>query len=152
MNRLIKLSLLLFLCLCCVSYSIGAQTNSLLVSYSKTRCMGKCPTFRFEIHKDGSAFYTGEENVSRIGKWFSDLSDAELEEIKSIFENGNFFSFKDRYYAEISDLPATYIEYRTDAKEKKVMDYYGAPPELKELELEVEAFIDQLNWVRQKVK
>ncbi|MEM0941529.1 MAG: DUF6438 domain-containing protein [Bacteroidota bacterium] len=147
-----KFSSLLIITFSYLSSYLASQVSKPLSSYTKTSCMGSCPAFRFEVYMNGKAFYTGKENVERLGKWSADVSDSELEEIKSIFEKNDFFSFKDRYYAEISDLPVTYIEFRSDGKEKKVMDYYGAPLKLKQLEQEVEAIIERLKWVRIPLK
>lgn len=110
--------------------------------------MGSCPAFRFEVYASRKAFYSGEYNVERLGRWTSVLSNAELEKIKSIFESYDFFSFQDRYYSQISDRQTIQVEYNTDEKKKKVLDYYGAPKELKQLELELEALIDRLKWER----
>ena len=38
---------------------------------------------------------------------------------------------EDEYFEHISDLPRTYIQ----IFDKKILDYYGAPEELKELEV-----------------
>jgi len=122
------------------------QPSKLVSSYTKTRCMGTCPAFTFKVHANGNAFYYGEYNVTRIGSWTTVLSNSKLEEIKSIFESNDFFSLQDRYYSEISDLQTIQVEYNTDLNSKKVLDYYGAPQELKQLELELEMLIDNLNW------
>lgn len=147
-----KFSLLLILQFTYLLSYLDSQASKRLSSYTKTSCMGSCPTFRFEVYMNGKAFFTGEENVERLGRWSADISDSELQEIKSIFEKNDFFTLEDRYYADISDLPATYIEFMSDGKEKKVMDYYGAPQRLKQLEQEIEAIIERLNWVKIQVK
>lgn len=141
-----KSSLLTTLTLIFIPVIIQAQSSKLVTSYTKTRCMGSCPAFRVEVYANGKAFYSGEYNVERMGRWIAVLSNSELEEIKSIFETYDFLSFQDRYYTEISDLPTIQIEYDTDVEKKKVLDYYGAPQELKQLELELETLIDRINW------
>lgn len=140
----------LFLITTLVTFFVSAMTQTqpskIVSSYTKTRCMGACPAFQFEVYASGKAFYSGEYHVQRMGKWTTVLSNSELEEIKSIFETYDFFSFQDRYYSEISDLQTIHVEYNTDVKRKKVLDYYGAPAELKQLELELEALIDRFDW------
>lgn len=38
------------------------------LSMQRTPCMGRCPTYKLEIHDDNSVVYTGQQNVSVVGE------------------------------------------------------------------------------------
>jgi len=62
------------------------------------------------------------------------------------FEETGFFDLEDEYKKKMTDLPTTYIYYSKAGKSKRIMDYYGAPPELKELEKTVGMIIETKRW------
>lgn len=128
-------------------YSFIHQDSSPIISYIKTRCMGSCPSYQFKVFPDGSAQFVGEAFVDRMGTWTSELNENKLRQLKNLFTESDFFSFEERYYQAVSDLPTTYLFFK-DEDEKKVMDYYGAPEQLKALERQIEIFIEELDWVK----
>lgn len=130
-----------------LSYHASEQDASyLVISLSKTQCFGQCPAFEFEVYSDLTAKYKGTAHVDLIGEWTTKLSSEQYHNLIQEFEQRNFFGFSDRYYQAVTDLPTTYISYSDGEKEKKIMDYYGAPEELKKLETKVEEFITHLKW------
>ncbi len=126
-----------------VSYTTQSH---LVISLTKTQCFGQCPAYDFELYADCTAKFNGKNFTEKMGFWESTVTKEQLNALISEFEKASFFTFEDRYYKEISDLPTTYIYYSNGSMEKKVMDYYGAPVELKNLELKVEELIEQLEW------
>jgi len=45
-----------------------------------------------------------------------------------------FLILKKEYTSNITDLPSTIVTFSINGQEKKIVDYYGAPDKLKELE------------------
>ena len=112
----------------------------------KTSCFGECPVYTLKVYSNGDVFLNGESYIPYLGCHKSLLSSANLQSLKEKFSKSQFFGFKDQYYEGVTDLPTTYIYYRDGRLKKKVMDYYGSPQELKDLELLLEKLVDQLKW------
>tara|TARA_B100000700_G_C14938138_1_gene805410 strand:+ start:111 stop:470 length:360 start_codon:yes stop_codon:yes gene_type:complete len=101
-----------------------------IISIDRGACFGTCPIYLISISSDMNGVYYGKQFVDITGKIKFKLSE---EEIKSILKKANeikFCELEDEYSENISDLPKTYIQ----IFDKKILDYYGAPKELKELE------------------
>ncbi|ELR69914.1 hypothetical protein C900_04437 [Fulvivirga imtechensis AK7] len=132
----------------------SSQTNNIqeeaLISMEKTRCMGACPVYKIEIYKNGKVVLDAEENLTLKGKYEAQLSDDDVSGFIVAFEERDFFGFEDSYKSNVTDLPTTYISFNYEGRSKRIMDYYNAPEELKELEKKVADLIDDLEW--RKVK
>ena len=134
--------LLFFLC-SCYTTDISTQTNSLcdyktkdikevkkIISISRGACFGTCPIYLISIFFDRSAIYHGKKFVDKIGEIEFKLSEEEINSILQKAKKINYCQLEDKYFEHISDLPRIYVQ----IFDKKVLDYYGAPNELKELE------------------
>ena len=122
-----------------------------VISMKKTSCMGDCPVYEISIYSNRTVLLKAEENLELEGTYKSKLSKENYEELVTAFENSNFFSFKNEYTSRIfKDLPTTWIFYSTSDRQKKIKDYYGAPEELKKLEIMVASLIDSLEWKKVK--
>jgi hypothetical protein len=90
--------------------------------------------------------FEGKEYSDRIGLYRADLSDSMLHEIIMKFRDINFFQLRNVYISTISDLPTTYITFRYEGAYKRIMDYYDAPPELRELEDLIDISVKNLDY------
>ena len=115
--------------------------DQLIVEMEKTPCYGFCPVYTFKIDQAGHGIFKGVENTDHVGIFAFHLKKEEIAGLHSAFEQAGFFELKDRYHEHVTDLPTTYLSYRFDGKEKKIMNYYGAPQELKKLEKLIEALV-----------
>lgn len=134
---MVLVSLLLFSC-------SGPKTiaeEDLLIEMKRTPCYGNCPVYTLKIDKNGKGLFEGVENVEKIGKFSFSLRHDELQELEKTFRQINFYQLKNIYEASVSDLPTTYISYHKDGRRKKIMDYYGAPEELRTLENNIETLV-----------
>ena len=135
--------LLFFLCSCYTTI-ISTQTDSLcdykiedskevkeIISINRGACYGTCPIYFISIFSDMSGVYHGKNFVEKTGKIEFKLSEEEINSILQKANKINYCQLEDEYFEHISDLPRTYIQ----IFDKKVLDYYGAPKELKELEV-----------------
>lgn len=115
--------------------------EQLVFSMEKTACLGQCPVYSLKVYQDGWAELQGTANIQYLGKYHYKFSSREVDEIRAAFEQYDFFSLDEKYYANFSDLPTTYLFYQDGGKSKKVMDYYGAPENLKNLEEYLASFL-----------
>jgi hypothetical protein len=115
--------------------------EDLLIEMQKTPCYGFCPVYTLKIAKNGKGLFEGVENVEKTGLFSFSLSPEELKELQNAFQSTGFYGLKNIYAEEISDLPTTYLTYIKDGRRKKIMDYYGAPEKLRELENRIEKLV-----------
>ena len=113
-----------------VNISTLSESKDLIISLQRGACYGTCPIYRIEIYSDGSGIYTGTRFVEHIGLSIFNLSETELNLILSTAKEIGFSNMKNEYSEPISDLPTTFIQ----IKEKRIIDYIGAPKTLKNLE------------------
>ena len=115
--------------------------DKLLMEMEQTPCYGQCPVYPIQIDENGNGLFRGLENTEHLGLYTFRIPADELTRLISSFEQAGFFDLEDRYYKNVTDLPTVYLTYRKDGKEKKIMDYYGAPQELKSLEKQIESLV-----------
>jgi hypothetical protein len=113
----------------------------LLIELKRTPCYGSCPVYTLKIDKNGKGLFDGVENVEKIGRFIFSLSQDELVELENAFLQVDFYQLRNIYDAQVSDLPTTYITYNKDGNRKKIMDYYGAPEELRTLENRIQTLV-----------
>ena len=134
---MILLSYLIFSC-------SGPRTitdEDLLIELKRTPCYGFCPVYTVKIDKSGKGLFEGVENVDNIGRFSFSISQEELMGLENAFLEVDFYQLRNIYEREVSDLPTTYITYNKEGNRKKIMDYYGAPEELRSLENRIETLV-----------
>lgn len=129
----------------------SAKLRTMVISYEKSVCFGKCPAFTMTIlGEKNKVMYKGDSNVDKIGNYEKGISDEDLIRLSEAFAKYKFFEMKDEYTANMTDLPSRYVSYSFDGKSKKIKDRYNAPAELRELEKLLDAIADSEGW--EKVK
>ena len=112
--------------------------------------MGNCPAYELSIYNNHMAIYEGKEHVDKVGVYTTKISRKKFSELQEAFLNSDFFEMEDVYFARIMDLQTTYIYFRYNEKEKKILDYYGGPEVLKDLVRMVEELNEQNRWKKAK--
>lgn len=117
--------------------------SAILISIERGACYGTCPIYSAQISGDGTVVYNGVENVRVKGKKQFKIPKAKVRELVKAFESINYFSLKDKYETDergmrIADLPTVTTSISLKGKTKKVVHYYGAPKELRELENKID--------------
>ncbi|MCP3929805.1 MAG: hypothetical protein GY705_11965 [Bacteroidetes bacterium] len=123
------------------SYDSGS-----IIKMSKTNCFGWCPVYSIEINGEGEALYKGERHVKREGKYEMQLPAAVADSLFNLFVDADYFSFKDEYSAQVTDLPTTYLTFKHKGQEKKIRMYYNVPEKLRELSKYVEKIAFSEGW------
>ncbi len=120
--------------------------TSVVISMQKTKCFGACPVYTIDIYESGMVYFNGKENVDKIGEFKIRLSKKELNRLIDLFTENRFFDLQDKYVSDVSDLPTTYVYFSHNGKRKRIMDYDGAPQNLKKLENEVSQLVKIPKW------
>lgn len=149
MKILINFLILLSFSFSCKSVNVNDnKSDSVIFTFRKTMCKGKCPVYYMEIFKSGKIIYDGIRNVEKIGKFTKTIDVKKLDSLIVGFENAKFCNFENEYTSRKRDLPTTYISYICNDTVKTVRDYDGGPKELKNLEKKLEYIANSNDWVK----
>jgi hypothetical protein len=140
------LFLLLTFSFCGLCSEVKAQQKSnseVLITIEREACFGPCPVYSAHIFSDGTVIYNGKDFVGATGEKRYKISQDQIRELIEAFVKIKYFSLKDKYEADengksVTDLPTTTTSLSLDGKQKKVVNYYGAPKELNELENKID--------------
>lgn len=105
-----------------------------VITMERTPCFGFCPDYSLTIFGNGTVIYEGRNFVDTTGKQITSISKEQVRMLIDEFYRIDFFSLEDEYSDQVTDLPTTTTSIRIDNRFKQVMDYYGAPEQLKDLE------------------
>jgi uncharacterized protein DUF6438 len=118
--------------------------GEIVITIERSSCFGDCPVYSAEIHADGTVVYVGKSNVKEIGERRTKISQEKIRELVKEFQQINYFSLKDEYQTDesgmtVSDLPTTATSICLDGKLKQVVNYFGAPKELRALQEKIDS-------------
>lgn len=119
---------------CNNSKKVSENEQKPVFKFQETPCFGQCPVYKMEIFKNGLVKYEGERFVEKLGTYEKTISEEKVERLIKEFDAASFFEFEDEYTSNMTDLPTVYTTYNKGDQSKRVLNYYGAPDELKVLE------------------
>jgi len=91
--------------------------------------------------------YEGRNFVAVTGRQTSSISQEQVRELVKAFYETDYFSLKNEYSAQVTDLPTTTTSITVDGRFKQVINYYGAPEQLMELENKIDDISSSEKWV-----
>lgn len=127
-----------------INAEVQQKSNSkILITIERTACFGSCPVYSAQIYTDGLVIYKGKDSVRVKGQKRYRISKGEVKDLVREFDRINYFSLKDSYQFDekgmsMTDLPTTITSISLNGRQKKIVDYYGAPKELILLENAIE--------------
>lgn len=122
------------------------RTDTVVVSFERAACFGKCPTFKADFYGDGTVRYHGINFVDNEGHYVGKVTDTQLEQVYDAALDVGFFQMEKKYDGPITDVPSQiyYIEMHGDRQ--RVMARYQAPAELKALGIHLDELLDGISW------
>lgn len=134
------------------------------MTLERTPCFGSCPDYTVTVFGDGRVEYEGRSSVAVEGRQESQIDRETVERLLTGFYDAEFFDMKAEYIhprtvkiqvdgtvkeqsAFVTDLPLYTVTLRIGDWEKSIVDYYGAPDALRELERMIDAFAGTAQWV-----
>lgn len=138
-----------------------AEFRSAEISLERTACYGSCPVYKVTIQGDGTVTYEGTEWVRVTGKQTAHVDPEAVQNLITHFLNDNFFALRDSYTSNcdeaqggeeqtcwmVTDLPTQFLALQLGSRTKRVIDYFGAPDELRGLEREVDDLAGTRRWI-----
>jgi hypothetical protein len=128
--------------------SIPESPENAIISIERTACFGSCPDYKLTIYGNGSVIYEGRNFVAVEGIRTGTVAPEDVRALVKHFNDINYFSLRDKYVDQVTDLPTTTTSIRIDGQFKQVVDYYGAPEELKQLENRIDEVANSEVWVK----
>lgn len=149
MKIFINLLVLLSFSFSCKSVNVNDnKSDSVIFTFRKTMCKGRCPVYYMEIFKSGKITYEGTKNIEKIGNYTKTIDSKKVDSLIEEFKKTKFCNFENEYASKKRDLPTTYITYICNDTVKSVRDYDGAPNELKRLEKILENIVNSTDWIK----
>ncbi|HLJ88756.1 MAG TPA: ankyrin repeat domain-containing protein [Candidatus Angelobacter sp.] len=126
--------------------------SSIKIVLSRTGCFGTCPSYRVEVHGDGTVLYDGGSFVAIKGSHRASISRDTVSEMVEVFRVADYFSLKDKYIWAATDLPTYTTSISIDSRAKEITDYAGEHVGMPESVSKLEDAIDRLSGVERWTK
>lgn len=107
----------------------------------RTICFGRCPAYKLTINAGGEVDYEGLRFAPDSSKVHTNLSKTKLKTIVYLLKEADLTQYKDRYDAEVSDLPATILGCDMGEWSKSIFMRYRVPDKLDSLVTEIESVV-----------
>jgi hypothetical protein len=134
----------------------AAGEKPVSISLERTICFGACPSYVVTLFADGRVTYEGRHFVKVRGAHWKTIPAAKLAPLFAKLDAVHFWEFKDRYsmvvnpdgsIEVVTDQPTYTVTVKTEGKTKRVVDYYGAPKALRELEDLIDTTAGVEEWI-----
>ena len=141
---LLKLGLGLILATGCSAAqgSSVQKSDTPLLHFQKTPCLGVCPSYEATIMENGTILYIGHSHVPVLDTVIFTLPRQQLEMLRQEASHLNYTSLKDSYLTDWSDMPSTITTFFKAGKEvKRVKQEEGGPKPLLDFQEKVHTLI-----------
>ena len=134
----------------------AGRENPVSISLERTICYGACPSYVLTVFADGRITYEGRHFVKVRGSHWKTIPTAKLAPLFAKLDAVHFWKFKDSYYVvvnpdgsieAVTDQPTYTVTVKTGGQTKRVVDYYGAPKALRELEDLIDTTAGVEEWI-----
>lgn len=143
--------------------------SRLLITLERSACFGDCPDYRVRIDGYGRVEFSTEtaalgavEELHRAmsstpgvlhpGTHVDRIDRRSVDALVERFRKARFFSLRDSYVWEVTDLPTQVLTLETGHGRKRVLDYggdqVGMPRSVAELQVAVDRAAGSARWVR----
>jgi ankyrin repeat protein len=134
-----------------VAFPPIGDRKSILMTLSRSGCFGMCPTYKVEIHGDGTVIYEGHSYGAVEGRHTTHISKEDVDALLEEFRQAHYFSLEDKYEYQVTDNPTYETSLSIGGKTKKVTDYVGAfagmPLSVSRLEDAIDRIAGTTKWV-----
>jgi hypothetical protein len=125
--------------------------NSIKIILERTVCFGNCPSYKIELHGDGTVLYEGRAFVAVTGSQRASVPKASIIELVKLFEQADYYSLLSQYKSRITDNPTQTTSIEIDGQRKQVVDYLGLyvgmPLSVMKLEEAIDRLSGDARWV-----
>lgn len=106
--------------------------DSLVISFDKTPCFGRCPTYKVKVYASGFATYEGLNFSERMGLYSTRFTPEQIDKIYQAAKEIGYFNLKSEYNDPlVTDLPSTISRIHYNGEDKRIMARMNVPEKLK---------------------
>ena len=105
------------------TFPAAPDLSQVVVSLSRTQCLGTCPAYRVQLRGNGEVVYRGEEYVLVKGTHSWRVDPATLAPLLEIFRRAEYFKLGGYYQYPVTDMPAYVTRLSIGGQHKFVFDY-----------------------------
>lgn len=127
--------------------SFQGELEDVVITLERTRCFGFCPDYMVTIYGNGTVLYEGRDFVRVEGTQVSQVPEDEVKGLVDAFYEAGFFSMRDRYEEQVTDLPSQTTSITIDGTKKTVYRYGFQPERLVMLEDRIDEVAGTERWV-----
>ena len=120
--------------------------DSLFFRLERTPCFGPCKAYRISVYRSGYGTFDGILNMEKEGPHAHRIEKSVLEDLLTKAQALGFFDLKDRYDADVTDLPSTVVRIAANGQDKTVLGRVGAPSSFKALVEHAESILLPMPW------
>ncbi|MGI0019926.1 MAG: DUF6438 domain-containing protein [Nitrososphaera sp.] len=124
------------------------DVENVVITLERTPCFGFCPSYHVAVYGNGTVVYEGRDFVEVKGEQRSEIPQQDVKELIDEFYAADFFSLRDRYEAQITDLPSQTTSITIDGTTKTVYRYGFEPERLAMLEDRLDKVAGTEKWVK----
>jgi hypothetical protein len=121
------------------------------ITLTRTVCFGYCPAYSVTINGAGEVRYEGRAFVNVVGEARGQVAPEEVARLVARFDEIGFDRLRDRYEAQVTDLPTYTVSIRRGDQVKTVVDYAGTavgmPQAVRALQDEIDRVAGTGQWV-----
>ena len=122
------------------------KQDTVVISFERTACFGKCPTFKADLYGDGKVLYHGINNVENKGHYQGEVDADQLEALYKKAEAIAFFQMNDKYDGNITDVPSQIYFIEMYGKKKKIYARYKTPLALNDFGTMIDGVLNGIKW------
>ncbi|MBV9905769.1 MAG: hypothetical protein JO346_14435 [Alphaproteobacteria bacterium] len=126
--------------------------HSLKITLHRSMCFGRCPAYTVTVDGSGRVVFNGESDTAVQGEARRRISRAAVRRLYAAFRAAQFFSLRDEYRAQVTDLPEYRIGIAFDGTSKSVLDYAGPmagmPQAVRDLEDLIDKTAGTAKWIK----
>ncbi len=121
--------------------------DSLIISFEKTPCFGRCPVYKIKVFESGFAIYEGLNFAERLGIFSATLSKDKIEKVYELARKTDFFELDSLYNDPyVSDLPSTIIMLSQNGVKKRIVSRINAPEKLNIFVENTAVLLNENDW------
>lgn len=106
--------------------------DSLVISFDKTPCFGRCPTYKVKVYDSGFATYEGLNFSERMGLYSTRFTPAQIDKVYQTALEIGYFDLKSEYNDPlVTDLPSTISRIHYKGQDHRIMARMNVPEKLK---------------------
>ena len=126
----------------------AAIPSDLLIKLERTACYGTCPVYSVFLDATGTVSFYGTKRDGTTVQQTDRIPVSEVAALLATAKRIGFFEMRDSYRAMITDLPTTFVTITANGQTKKIEDYFSAPRELKQLEVQIDEAARTQRWLK----